>query len=146
MSVVSFYIGDDMSSNNQSTTQQEPMDQPVKLAKGTLNADIFEHFTPAINVQKFPEGQLTTEQVELFNSPDNKARFGIYSESAYSYTFTEPFGKNEFMHFVAGSVTLTSSDGSVTQINTGDSIMLPATWTGTWETQGYTKIYMSATV
>ncbi len=122
----------------------ETANQPVKLTQGELTPEIFNGFSPKINVQKFPEGQLTTKQVELFNSPDDQTRFGIYSESAYSYTFTEPFGKNEFMHFVAGSVTLTSSDGTVTQVNTGDSIMLPASWMGTWDTEGYTKIYMSA--
>jgi len=46
------------------------------------------------------------------------------------------------MHFLEGGVTLTSSDGTVTRIDAGDSVVIPADWTGIWDTDGYTKIYV----
>ena len=39
------------------------------------------------------------------------------------------------------SVTLASSHGTVTQLNAGDSVIIPGGWTGTWDTPGCTKIY-----
>jgi uncharacterized cupin superfamily protein len=55
---------------------------------------------------------------------------------------TAPYGVNEYMHFLEGGVTLTSSDGTVTEIRAGDSVVIPADWTGVWDTKGYTKIYV----
>lgn len=120
------------------------LSQPIKLDKNILTAEIFNNMKSEIHVEKFPEGELTTKKIDLFESNDEKTKFGVYSESAYSYTFTEPFGRNEYMHFIEGSVTLTSEDGTVTEISAGDSIMLPAQWKGTWSTPGYTKIYVSS--
>lgn len=117
--------------------------QPIKLSKSQFDSQIFNNFSPEIAVQKFPEGELTTKKVELFKSDDDKIRFGIFSESAYSYEFAEAFGNNEYMYFVDGSVTLTSADGTVTNIEAGDAILLPAEWKGIWTTPGYTKVYLT---
>jgi uncharacterized cupin superfamily protein len=116
---------------------------PIKLSKSQFEDQIFNGFDPEVVVQKFPEGELTTKKVELFKSGDDKTRFGIFSESAYSYEFAEAFGNNEYMYFVDGSVTLTSADGTVTNIEAGDAIFLPAEWKGTWATPGYTKVYLT---
>jgi len=118
--------------------------QPIKLDKSILTAEVFSHMKSELHVEKFPEGELTTRKIDLFQSNDEKTKFGIYSESAYTYTFTEPFGRNEYMHFIDGCVTLTSEDGTVTEIHAGDSILLPAEWKGTWSTPGYTKIYVTS--
>ena len=55
---------------------------------------------------------------------------------------TEPYGVDEFMYFLEGSVTLTSSDGSVQVINAGEAVTIPKEWTGIWDTDGYTKIWV----
>jgi uncharacterized cupin superfamily protein len=55
---------------------------------------------------------------------------------------TEPYGVDEFMYFLTGSVTLTSSDGTVQTINAGEAVTIPKEWTGIWDTQGYTKIWV----
>jgi len=62
----------------------------------------------------------------------SKARFEI----------AEPYGVDEFMFFVEGSVTLTSADGSVEVINAGEAVTIPKEWTGTWDTDGYTKFWV----
>ena len=40
------------------------------------------------------------------------------------------------------SVTLTSSDGTVQVIGAGEGVSIPREWTGVWETEGYTKIWV----
>jgi uncharacterized cupin superfamily protein len=54
----------------------------------------------------------------------------------------EPYGVDEFMYFLEGSVTLTSSDGTVQVIGAGEGVSIPREWTGVWETEGYTKIWV----
>ena len=46
------------------------------------------------------------------------------------------------MYFLEGSVTLTSSDGSVQTIDAGEGVTIAKEWTGIWETDGYTKIWV----
>ena len=52
------------------------------------------------------------------------------------------YGVNEFMYFVSGSVTLTSSDGTVMTINSGEAVTVPKLWTGIWEIDGYEKFWV----
>ena len=52
------------------------------------------------------------------------------------------YGVDEFMYFLKGSVKLTSSDGSVQIINAGEAVTLSKEWSGIWETDGYTKMYV----
>ena len=54
----------------------------------------------------------------------------------------EVYGVDEFMYFITGSVTLTSEDGTVQVINAGEAVNIPADWKGTWNTEGYTKIWV----
>ena len=54
----------------------------------------------------------------------------------------EPYGVDEFMYFLEGGVTLTSSDGTVQEINAGEAVTIPREWMGVWDTDGYTKIWV----
>ena len=38
--------------------------------------------------------------------------------------------------------TLTSSDGEVQVIDAGEAVTIPKEWTGVWDTDGYTKIWV----
>ena len=49
---------------------------------------------------------------------------------------------DEFMYFLEGSVTLTSSDGTVQIIEAGEGVTVPKEWTGVFETEGYRKIWV----
>ena len=46
------------------------------------------------------------------------------------------------MYFLEGSVTLTSTDGTVQVINACEGVTIGKDWTGIWETEGYTKIWV----
>lgn len=115
----------------------EPV-HPVKISAAQAGGKIFEDYTPVVAT----EGGNTTHDVEVFLSKDRKFDAGMYRSGKVRAEIKKPYGVNEYMHFLEGGVTLTSSDGTVTEARAGDSVVIPADWTGTWDTEGYTKIYV----
>jgi len=111
---------------------------PVKISKEQIAGKIFEDYKPIVADH---DGN-TTYDVEAFLSSDKQFDAGMYRSGKVRAEITKPYGVNEYMHFLEGGVTLTSSDGTVTEITAGDSVVIPAEWTGIWDTQGYTKIYV----
>jgi uncharacterized cupin superfamily protein len=75
-------------------------------------------------------------------SSDGKFASGMYKAGAQVFDIAEPYGVDEFMFFLEGDVTLTSSDGSVITISAGEAVTIPKEWTGRWETDGYRKIWV----
>ena len=75
-------------------------------------------------------------------SSDGRFASGMYTAPASRSEINEPYGVDEFMYFLEGGVTLTSSDGTVTEIEAGDAVTIPKEWTGVWETDGYRKIWV----
>jgi uncharacterized cupin superfamily protein len=84
----------------------------------------------------------TTLDVTSLLSSDKKFASGMYKSDKVRIEIDEPYGVDEFMYFLEGSVTLTSSDGSTQVINAGEAVTIPKEWTGIWETDGYTKIWV----
>lgn len=111
---------------------------PVKMSQAQIAGAIFEDYEPVV---KSRNGN-TTHDVEVFLSPDRQFDAGMYRSGEVRAEITEPYGVHEYMHFLEGGVTLTSSDGTVTEVRAGDSVVIPADWTGVWDTEGYTKIYV----
>jgi uncharacterized cupin superfamily protein len=66
----------------------------------------------------------------------------MYKSGKTRFEITEPYGVDEFMYFIEGSVTLTSVDGSEMIINAGEAVTIPKEWMGVWDTDGYTKIWV----
>lgn len=111
---------------------------PVLMTGEQIAGQIFQDYEP---LEKTRNGN-TTRDVEVFLSSDHQFDTGMYQSGKVRADITEPYGVHEYMHFLQGGVTLTSSDGTVTQVNAGDSVVIPAEWTGIWDTEGYTKIYV----
>jgi len=111
---------------------------PVKMSKAQIAGEIFNDYEPVITERN---GN-TTHDVEVFLSPKREFDAGMYRSGKVRAEINEPYGVHEYMHFIEGGVTLTSSDGTVTEINAGDSVIIPAEFTGIWDTEGYTKIYV----
>ncbi|MEJ8569109.1 cupin domain-containing protein [Elongatibacter sediminis] len=111
---------------------------PVKMSQAQIAGAIFEDYDPVV----LTRNGNTTHDVEVFLSSDRQFDAGMYRSGKVRFDITEPYGVNEYMHFLEGGVTLTSSDGTVTEIQAGDSVVIPADWTGVWDTEGYTKIYV----
>jgi uncharacterized protein len=52
------------------------------------------------------------------------------------------FTNGEFIHVLAGSMTCTHDDGTVTVLTAGDSMTFPPGWAGTWlVTETLRKVY-----
>jgi uncharacterized cupin superfamily protein len=84
----------------------------------------------------------TTLDVTSLLSGDGRFGSGMYRSGPTRIEITEPYGVDEFMYFLEGGVTLTSADGSVQVIAAGEAVTIPREWTGVWETDGYTKIWV----
>ena len=111
---------------------------PIKMSKAQIAGGIFQDYEPVVSTKN---GN-TTHDVEVFLSKDQQFDAGMYRSGKVRAEITEPYGVNEYMHFLEGGVTLTSSDGTVTEITAGDSVVISEDWTGVWDTEGYTKIYV----
>ena len=80
--------------------------------------------------------------VPTLKSSDGKFASGMYRSGKSHFEIEEPYGVDEFMYFIEGGVTLTSADGSVQVIGAGEAVTIPKEWTGVWDTDGYTKIWV----
>ena len=116
----------------------EAVIKPETMSKAEIAGEIFSR-PDMIATER--QGSATYDVTSLLSS-DEKFASGMYRAGASRFEVNEPYGVDEFMYFLEGSVTLTSSDGSVQIINAGDAVTIPKEWTGVWETQGYTKIYV----
>lgn len=112
--------------------------KPAKISKDDISGKIFDR--PDMIEKK--HGDNTTLDVTTLLSSDKKFASGMYRSGKTRIDISEPYGVDEFMFFLEGSVTLTSADGSVQVINAGEGVTIPKEWTGVWETDGYTKIWV----
>ncbi|NIV16835.1 MAG: DUF861 domain-containing protein [Woeseiaceae bacterium] len=113
--------------------------KPAKISKEDMAGAIFER--PDMIDITHDDGHRTLDVTTLLSS-DKKFASGMYKSGKTRIEITEPYGVDEFMYFLEGSVTLTSTDGSVQVINAGEAVTIPREWTGTWDTDGYTKIWV----
>ena len=111
---------------------------PAKISAADMTGSIFDRS----NMIEMTEDGNTTLDVTTLLSSDKKFASGMYQSQKVRFEVTEPYGVDEFMYFIKGSVTLTSADGSVLVINAGEAVTIPKEWTGTWDTEGYIKIWV----
>jgi uncharacterized cupin superfamily protein len=112
---------------------------PAKISKADTAGAIFSRTDMAETEHK--DGHVTQDVTSLLSS-DKKFASGMYKSGKTRSEINEPYGVDEFMFFLTGGVTLTSSDGTVTKINAGEGVTIPKEWTGIWDTEGYTKIWV----
>jgi len=116
-----------------------PVGLPVELSKADIAGKIFQRSD--MKETTHGDGHVTQSVTSLVSS-DQKFSSGMYKSGKTRLEINEPYGVDEFMYFLEGSVTLTSSDGTVQTIEAGEGITVPKEWTGVWETNGYTKIWV----
>ena len=112
--------------------------RPAKISKPDIGGKIFER--PDVVEQTHADGHVTQTATSLVSS-DKSFSSGMYRSEKTRIEVTQPYGVDEFMYFLEGGVTLTSSDGTELVINAGDAVTVPREWTGVFETDGYTKIW-----
>lgn len=115
---------------------------PVKLSGAQIAGRAFEDFEALVEAHERDAQSWTTQDVEAFVSSDRKFDAGLYRSGPVRLEIDEPYGVDEFMYFIEGGVTLTSSDGTQLVIEAGDAVMIPREWRGVWDTPGYLKIYV----
>ena len=113
--------------------------KPARISKAEVAGAVFER--PDMIETQHENGNRTLDVTSLLSS-DRKFASGMYQSGKVRFEITEPYGVDEFMYFLEGSVTLTSSDGSVQVINAGEAVTIPKEWTGIWDTDGYTKLWV----
>jgi uncharacterized cupin superfamily protein len=111
---------------------------PAKISKEDMTGKIFER----PEMIETTHGSNTTLDVTTLLSSDKKFASGMYRSGKVRSEIKEPYGVDEFMYFIEGGVTLTSSDGSIQVIGAGEAVTIPKEWTGIWDTEGYTKIWV----
>ena len=113
---------------------------PAKMSKADIGGEIFSR--PNMKKEDHDNGN-TTLSVTTLKSSDKKFFTGMYKSRGEREEYKEePYGVDEFMYFLEGSVTLTSADGAVQVIDAGEAVSIPREWKGTWESDGYTKIWV----
>ncbi|MFM7785162.1 MAG: cupin domain-containing protein [Gammaproteobacteria bacterium] len=84
----------------------------------------------------------TTLDITSLKASDGRFASGMYRSGKVRSVIDKPYGVDEFMYFLEGGVTLTSADGSVIKVGAGEAVTIPKEWTGVWDTEGYTKIWV----
>ncbi|MDJ0879183.1 MAG: cupin domain-containing protein [Halieaceae bacterium] len=112
---------------------------PAKVSKADAAGAIFKR--PDMVATTHEDGHKTEDVTSLLSS-DGRFASGMYKSGKTRAEITEPYGVDEFMYFLEGSVTLVSSDGTVTEVLAGEAVTVPKEWTGTWITEGYTKFWV----
>ena len=111
---------------------------PAKLSAADLAGAAFQN--PNVIVTDEPGGKVL--DITSLKSTDEKFASGMYRAGAQRFEITEPYGVDEFMFFLEGGVTLTSTDGTVIDVSAGEAVTIPKEWTGIWQTDGYRKIWV----
>lgn len=111
---------------------------PAELSRDDLSGSFLEGPGAVVITE---DGDEVRDVTSLLSS-DGRFASGMYRAGPSRWEITEPYGVDEFMYFLEGGVTLTSSDGTVTEIEAGEAVTIPKEWTGVWETDGYMKIWV----
>ncbi len=112
--------------------------RPAKISRADQAGGMFER----PDVIRSERNGNTVLDVTSLESSDGKFGSGMYRSGPVRFEVNEPYGVDEFMYFIDGGVTLTSADGSVLEVGPGEAVTIPKEWTGIWETEGYTKIWV----
>ena len=132
------YVGVALLTGLISVSAMAEVSHPAKLSQKALEGAAFNDPSTTITEAK---GEQILDFTSL-KSSDGKFASGMYKAGPQIFDITEPYGVDEFMFFLEGSVTLTSADGSVTTVNAGEGVTIPKEWIGRWETAGYRKIWV----
>ena len=112
--------------------------KPAKITKNDIAGNIYNH--PDM-VKSTNNGNTTLDVTTMLGS-DGKFGTGMYRSGKVRFEITEPYGVDEFFYVLEGSITLISADGTVTKTNAGEAVSIPKEWTGIWDTDGYSKIWV----
>lgn len=118
----------------------EVAEHPTKLV---LGAQAFEQPGTKRSTLAGTEDEVAVLDHEAFRTADGKFDAGVYAVAGpHRFEIKDGYGVDEFFYFLEGGVTLTSVDGTRTEVGVGEAVVVPKGWRGTWESPGYKKIYV----
>ena len=123
------------------TTVYSETIKPIKVSRSEISGLMFERRDATTDTK---DGNTTTDVV-TFTSCDMVFQSGMFKSGPTHELIADPpgFPYNEFLYFVSGSATFTSPDGSVLAIHSGEAVTVPKGWVGRFDTDGYTKLYVT---
>jgi uncharacterized cupin superfamily protein len=124
-------------------TQREKSAQlvlPAKISSEDMTGNIF---LRADMVAGEKHGT-STYDVSTLVSTDGKFASGVYKAGKHRLQLTaaEPYGVDEFMYMLEGTLVLRSPDGTVQEIGPGEAVTIPKEWFGVLETEGYVQLWV----
>jgi ethanolamine utilization protein EutQ len=76
-------------------------------------------------------------------SQDKHYKSGLFSAERGESGNIDSYPVGEFMYFLKGGITLTSTDGTVLEVRTGEAVYVPKGWKGAYNAKiGFTKFYV----
>ena len=96
----------------------------------------------AVKLNDPHDGPVT--DVALLKSRDGRFEAGLYAAGPSDQSI-DSYPYDEFIYVLEGEIKLTSTDGTVVEARTRESLSIPKGWKGRWTTQGYKKYYATYT-
>ncbi len=128
--------------NSVSGEVSNPAPSVKRLTAETLAGSVFDASQTEALTEKSEAGEVAALDRVWHESDDRCLQTGVYETGINRYTIDEPYPYDELMMFIDGGVTLSSSDGEITTVTAGDTVLVPKGWTGLWDSTGYRKVYV----
>ena len=80
----------------------------------------------------------THHLLQVFGDPTGQMLVGLWDTNEM-HTRLEPFPRNELMHILEGTVTVSGGDGSAQTFAPGDTFMVPKGTEYRWDSEGFVK-------
>jgi uncharacterized cupin superfamily protein len=120
------------------STAADESARPVKISRAEVAGAIFK----SPKVQKITEGGSQALEVDTLMSADKKFTTGMYKAGPEHQDIKDGYPDYEFFYVISGSITLTDAGGAQT-IQSGEAVTIPKGWKGHWDSDGYTKIWVT---
>jgi uncharacterized cupin superfamily protein len=112
--------------------------RPAKISRADVAGAIFK----SPKVQKITEGGAQALEVDTLVSADKKFTSGMYKAGPEHQDIKDGYPVYEFFYVISGSITLTDAAGAQV-IQSGEAVTIPKGWKGHWDSDGYTKIWVT---
>ena len=112
--------------------------RPAKISAADLRGPVFK----GPLVKKVTEGGSTALEADTYTSPDKKFQTGAYQAGPEHLDIKDGYPTDEFFYVLKGSIKLTDATG-VQVIGPGEAVTIPKGWKGRWDSDGYTKVWVT---
>jgi len=119
-------------------TSADESARPAKISRADIAGAIFK----SPKVQKVTEGGTHALEVDTLLSADKKFTSGMYKAGPEHQDIKDGYPVYEFFYVISGSITLTDAAGAQV-IQSGEAVTIPKGWKGHWDSDGYTKIWVT---